>query len=137
MDMCKKDNSTLHIFPLFPKSDLGTEAIPYKEVWEEIKTNQNIRNVAITGDFGVGKSSIIRSIADKKFRFISVYGFLGEKKNINWEYDLLTQLLLCSRTKDDSGLVPPKPRPVRMFCIIIWAVLISLSAFSFFILFSC
>ena len=58
--MKKKERIT--IFPLSPDSTLenGSDLVYFK-YFDSACSEQRVRNMAITGDFGVGKSSIIRS----------------------------------------------------------------------------
>jgi DNA replication protein DnaC len=55
-------NETLFFETLVPKSDLSRKELGvYATALDQALTDETIKNVAITGSFGTGKSSILRS----------------------------------------------------------------------------
>ena len=62
--MIDKHNSKL--FPLSPKSDLSDEKYKrYETYLNDVLENNSINNIAITGKYGSGKSSIVDTYFDK------------------------------------------------------------------------
>ena len=45
-----------------PKILDSSEVKPYEEAFEEAITDKNVKNIAFTGKYGAGKSSIIKTI---------------------------------------------------------------------------
>lgn len=117
--MATKDNANsqdIDVYSLAPDDNLdGTEIDKYKSYLDSAFKNQNIRNIAVTGSFGVGKSSVIHSFDNqregnqrkfkrkkRKFLYISLMD-CGTKKDDEKEYDrieitILRQILsYCKR----------------------------------------
>ena len=78
---CKMSQDTLpSIFPLSANPALSTSDMlgldVYKSYLAKVFHETRIRNIAITGNFGVGKSSIIRSFEESYYRPAKKGGFL-------------------------------------------------------------
>lgn len=110
-------SSEIEMKALTPKDDLFDEKDPvfdpYKEALNSAFNNQEIRNLALSGSLGSGKSSIIRSFdkkrnGEKRFLYISLIDFSkavpnAEEKQYDQrqlEYSLLNQILSYC-TSDD------------------------------------
>lgn len=67
------------ILPLSPKSDLDSEEYNvYDDCLDLAIKNKDVNNMAVTGDFGIGKSSILKTYSKrkkKKFMFLSLAEF--------------------------------------------------------------
>lgn len=95
---------------LSPTEDLkSTDIEIYNQYLDQAFKDDNMRNIAITGSFGIGKSTILKSYnknRNKNFLFISVLDlWITEEKseNIkeeNIEQNLLKQLLSVYRQND-------------------------------------
>lgn len=84
-DFILRGNDTLskiHFEKLTPYKDVDLEI--YKEALDFIFENDEIKNIAITGSYSAGKSSVIESYKNinknKKFLHISLANFKSEKK---------------------------------------------------------
>jgi hypothetical protein len=82
----KKANSDkLILTPLIPKSNVNLGV--YKDALDSIFSNNEVRNIALSGSYGAGKSSIIKTYEkhkNKKFLYISLAHFVpydDEKNN--------------------------------------------------------
>lgn len=82
-DICDYRNITL---PLTPDDNLnGKEYAEYERFLNAIFSNDSLKNVAISGGYGIGKSSIIHSFEkrnNKKFLYISL---LENEDNSNYD----------------------------------------------------
>lgn len=108
----------LRILPLSPLDELckagSTKRINdfpvYKKYLDAAFEKKTISNIAVTGNFGVGKSSILQSYdasihaGEKKFLYVSMAALAGEKgvEKQNLEYSLLCQILAGC----DESLLP-------------------------------
>lgn len=101
----KKNSENLpSIFSLSPKTDLNNDSMPGYDVYRKYLTkafNKTcIHNIVVTGDFGIGKSSVIRSFdkdyckrRDSGFLYVSIADFrvnetdaTKERKNSRRKY---------------------------------------------------
>lgn len=104
--MCKKESNppadNYRIHPLGPviEGDADSEYNVYKGFLDVALSKPDVRNVAVTGNFGIGKSRFLHRYAEgKKYLFVSGCSFFEhEEANENSvEYNLLYQLLLGCR----------------------------------------
>ena len=94
------------ILALTPDDDLGEKKDPYYAEYERFLKaafeNESIRNIAISGGYGIGKSSIIRSFektSEKRFLYISLIDTLKTSDNDRLEITLLRQILaVCKKS---------------------------------------
>ena len=94
------------ILALTPDDDLGEKKDPYYAEYERFLNaafeNASIRNIAISGGYGIGKSSIIRSFEktrEKRFLYISLIDTLKTSDNDRLEITLLRQILaVCKKS---------------------------------------
>lgn len=107
----------VNIKALAPKDDLSVEKDPFFEVYnatlDSAFGNPRIRNLALSGSLGSGKSSIIRSFdrkrnGDQRFLYVSLIDFskavAGENGKAydqkQLEYSLLSQIQSCCTSED-------------------------------------
>lgn len=113
------------IYSLAPEAltEMDDDGKVYKEYLSDALQDNTIHNIALTGNFGVGKSRFLRAYSNsekKNFLFVSACDFLAEgqgTKQENVEYSLLYQLLLGC---EDAGLplrVLPKSVSKRKQCM--------------------
>lgn len=104
--MCKKESNppadNYRIHPLGPviEGDADSEYNVYKGFLDVALSKPDVRNVAVTGNFGIGKSRFLHYYAEgKNYLFVSGCSFFEhEEANENSvEYNLLYQLLLGCR----------------------------------------
>lgn len=113
----------------------------YKKYLNEALGREDITNIAVMGNFGIGKSSILRSYekeSKKQFIYISLGDFQdrtksnSEKKENELEYSLLCQILALSKKKElpktSFGLVPERDVWFKKISWIIFIILIILLA---------
>ncbi len=94
------------ILALTPDDDFGKNNDPYYAEYERFLNaafkNKSIRNIAISGGYGIGKSSIIRSFEKnnkKRFLYISLIDTLKKSDNDRLEITLLRQILaVCKKS---------------------------------------
>lgn len=134
----KKDES-IFVRSLAPSGELiDVESQVYSKFLEEIFNNDSIQNIAFTGGYGVGKSSILRSYKKPNhFLYLSLGDFSGEKSKRNEqsvEAELLREIVArCSRKKVPSSnieLIPEKK--TRIIPAVLVGVLIILAYFLLF-----
>ena len=130
--MLMSDKSNRKIFPLAPKSDLdhtNPQYAVYEKYLDEAFKDCRIKNIALSGNLGSGKSSIIKSFdfhrnKQEKFAYVSLADFTStDAKTIadqqRLEYSLLCQLLSRCRPSDipASSLraIPSKFRFLHFF----------------------
>lgn len=105
-----KSNSEKKLKCLSPIEDLkSTDTEIYNQYLDQALKDENMRNIAITGSFGIGKSTILKSYnknRNKNFLFISVLDLWITKekpenvKEETIEQNLLKQLLSVCRQND-------------------------------------
>lgn len=107
MDKMASQKNEYPIHPLSPvieKEDEISEYKIYKGYLDSAFKKPDVRNIAITGNFGIGKSRFLRYYAEgKKYLFISGCSFFEREKanDDSVEYNLLYQLLLgCKQSKE-------------------------------------
>lgn len=83
----------------------------FEEFLDAALKKRNIRNIAVTGNFGIGKSRFLHYYGEKrKFLLVSGCSFMepgkpdGEDKTKQVEYNLIYQLLLGCRRYVGSGI---------------------------------
>lgn len=88
----------------------------FEECLDAAFKKHNIRNIAVTGNFGIGKSRFLRYYGKKrKFLFVSGCSFMeadkpdGEDEMNLVEYNLIYQLLLGCRRNVGSGALHGMP----------------------------
>ena len=141
--MLMSDKSNRKIFPLAPKSDLNhtnPQYTVYEKYLDEAFKDCRIRNIALSGNLGSGKSSIIKSFDShrnkrEKFLYVSLADFTTkDKKTIasqqRLEYSLLCQILSRCRPSDipasTLGSFPTKFRFLHFFTGIISLVCLTI-----------
>lgn len=109
-----EDCNKIKVFPMAPDDMLDEEKIPNMKIYNlylnSIFKNDKIHNIALTGKFGVGKSSVIRSFerqychGKKSFLYISLGNLLegeqGEEDVKKIEYRLLRQIYAKFKKSD-------------------------------------
>lgn len=132
--MSNKNNR--EIFPLAPKNDLdhtNPQYAVYEKYLDKAFKDCRIRNIALSGNLGSGKSSIIKSFDShrnkrEKFIYVSLADFTTkDKKTIasqqRLEYSVLCQILSRCRPYDipasSLGSIPNKFRFQHLFSGII------------------
>lgn len=106
----KTDQSTLkaEICPLTPNSNLNSSSNEYKTYEGYLDAafdNEEIRNIAVSGSYGIGKSSIVRTFERNSrlnFMYISLMDCLKDNDRI--EITLLRQILTNCVRKNFSRL---------------------------------
>lgn len=88
--MTKKNSS---IYPLSPLNDLNSHNYHvYKKYLSDALRNNRVKNIAITGDFGIGKSSILKTFCketNNNFMFLSLAEYNNrETKSLNEQLDI-------------------------------------------------
>ncbi len=90
--------------PVIEKADDISEYKIYKGFLNSTFKNPAVRNIAITGNYGIGKSRFLRYFSKgKKYLFVSGCSFYEQEKqdSDSVEYNLLYQLLLgCNQKKE-------------------------------------
>lgn len=126
------DKSNRKIFPLAPKSDLdhtNPQYAVYEKYLDEAFKDCRIRNIALSGNLGSGKSSIIKSFdfhrnKHEKFAYVSLADFTTTDEETianqqRLEYSLLCQILSRCRPSDipasSLGAIPSKFRFLHFF----------------------
>lgn len=76
----KKQSDDEKIYPLYPKEDLTDNSVycVYQKKLNAAFSDRKIHNIAVTGNFGIGKSSVLRAFSkhnNKKFLYISFLEF--------------------------------------------------------------
>lgn len=140
--------SNRKVLPLAPKNDLD-HATPqfsvYKKYLDEAFRDSRIRNIALSGNLGSGKSSIIKSYdthrnKTEKFLYVSLIDFTTKNKKTiasqqRLEYSLLCQILSRCRPSDipASSLypIPTKPRFLLPISAIISAIFLAIFVLAF------
>lgn len=109
MDKMASQKNEYPIHPLSPvieKEDDISEYKIYKGCLNSAFKNPDVRNIAITGNFGIGKSRFLYYFAKrKKYLFVSGCSFYEQGKpddDDSVEYNLLYQLLLGCKQKKES-----------------------------------
>lgn len=140
-----------HILPLAPTAELykSKNAISdfriYKKYLNAAFSQKAISNIAVTGNLGIGKSSIIRSFDSSKhcgknrFLYVSLLkqGIFSEGENDKdkkqLEYDLLCQLLAASEESllpnSTFRLIPQRKLSRQKSLVIIAAIIFVLVAY--------
>lgn len=94
----RKDNNATKVFslaPIVPDNKKGYDI--YEQYLRQAFKDPSIKNIAITGNYGIGKSSFLTWFSDKKkYLFVSLCNFkANEKCNINsLEFNLVQQLII-------------------------------------------
>ena len=139
--MPKKNNSK--ILPLAPKNDLdhtNPQYAVYEKYLDEAFKDCRIRNMALSGNLGSGKSSIIKSYDSQrnkceKFLYVSLADFTnGNEETIasqqRLEYSLLCQILSRCRPSDipasSLSVIPSRFRFLYFFSAIISLVCLAI-----------
>jgi len=76
MSLREVDSEKLILTPLIPKSNVNLGV--YENALDSVFSNNEIRNIALSGSYGAGKSSIIKTYENKKskkFLYISLAHF--------------------------------------------------------------
>lgn len=83
------------IFPLSPDSYLKTnEYSIYKEFLRDAFSDNEVRNIAVSGSFGVGKSSILRTFDNERNKRLIYISIMDEKSDEDsLEVTILRQIL--------------------------------------------
>lgn len=111
------------------------ESKVFEEFLDAALKNPDIRNIAVTGNFGIGKSCFLRHYGKKrKFLFMSGCSFMepdksdGKDEMKQVEYNLIYQLLLgCHRNMGSGALQGMPLRQVKFLgvstgLLILWTV---------------
>lgn len=133
----RKKYKTKHIArlsPVYPEDYNDKEYSVYSDYLKKAFSDSNIRNVAITGNYGIGKSSFIKKWSNKKkYLFVSLCSF-SEKSSKNLECDLLQQLLLgCGYVARNNNHIERKWSIMKKIIVFIFGF--SISATVYFLLF--
>lgn len=102
-----KEHESKHIArlsPGYPEDDDCPEYGVYSDYLRNAFNDSNIQNIAITGNYGIGKSSFIKNWSNKKkYLFVSLCSF-SKSHSKNLECDLLQQLLLgCGKVSKGNS----------------------------------
>ena len=106
----RRNNIEKAIIALSPNNrlfedELSSDFIKYKGFLKSAFNNPNVRNIAITGNYGVGKSSILRSYeaVDKKrgdgYLYISLMDFNNDQDRTKTQSKLDTENTTEEKTK--------------------------------------
>lgn len=84
----KKSIKEIKIFPLSPQNNLAGHSNydVYKEFLIDVLKEKRIRNIAITGNFGIGKTSILQTFCKEEKRSLYIFhlrNLIIKKMNIN------------------------------------------------------
>ena len=106
-------NKKIQIQDTSPFEDMAptldiTNGEEYQNALEWAFNNNNVTNIALTGPYGSGKSSIIKSYIhnhfDRKIINISLAKFDNTEEKINLENEILTQLF----NKEKHSVIPQR-----------------------------
>ena len=120
--------------PVYPDDYNDEEYGVYSDYLKKAFEDSNIRNIAITGNYGIGKSSFIKKWSKKKkYLFVSLCSF-SEKSSKNLECDLLQQLLLgCGYIANGNNQLERKSSIMKKIIVLVLGF--SISATLYFLLF--
>lgn len=117
----------------FEKNDFEKSYVVYKNNLDQAFTNRKIRNIAITGNYGVGKSTILQKYADErgKVQFVSVCELLencNADNLVDIENRLIYQLFMMSKKNSfyDAYLPFYSKAIKRILCALSITLLISI-----------
>ena len=129
-ELCKDDSAKrINDFPV------------YKKYLDAAFKKKTINNIAVTGNFGVGKSSILQSYdasihaSGKKFLYVSLSDLAGQKEveKKNLEYSLLCQILAgCDESllpNSTYRLIPQRKLKKNSILVICATILFSVVAY--------
>lgn len=124
---------TLHFQYLGPKDDIESIEV-YEEALDYAFSNSKIKNVAITGSYGAGKSSLLETYKrrkgnEKRFLHISLTHFENEQEDkqeleMQLESKIINQLahkIGAEKLKDSSIVMKKKP---KWYSVVLWTALI-------------
>lgn len=112
------DDVSTEIFPLSPCGDLNLDASTsvYVDFLSRAFAEKRICNIAVTGNFGIGKSSVIRTfckVAKKKFIYVSLAEF--NERNTEDKDDYSRQKLECAMLRQIIATCHKKDLPYINF----------------------
>ncbi len=128
-----KPQNTKYIAPLSPvyPDDANPDGYNiYSDYLNQAFKDPNIKNIAVTGNYGIGKSSFIKKWSNnKKYLFISLCNF-SDKNRINLECDLLQQILLgCGYVAKKEGYVERDLSNKAKFFTVFSSVIIAVTTY--------
>lgn len=109
----------LNLQPLTPVSDLSADN-PAIEALHECYKDNRIRNIAITGPYGAGKSSVISSFVKQrnepaKFINISISSIANSDRNANENFNLEREISKQILNFNPSGKIGQPRNSLRNF----------------------
>lgn len=131
----KRNYTQKHIESLssgYPKNNNVKEFGVYSDYLKKAFKDPSIRNIAITGNYGIGKSSFLNKWSrKKKYLFISLCSF-SNRDSDSLECDLLQQLFLgCGYSAKDKQFVQDKWPLYKKVIFFVFGLIIGLTIYFF------